>query len=81
MTKGEFVLVCTLGGYCGKHAAEEYAKDRNELTDDDIIEVYRQEQEKQSRIDADRDRFGKYQGTKSTKRYYHRRILTEREGS
>lgn len=41
MTKEEFIANCRSLGYCSKTTAEAYCKDKDELTDDDYIEVYR----------------------------------------
>ena len=41
MTKDEFIKSACKMGYCNKKEAEEYCKDREELTEDDYIEVYR----------------------------------------
>lgn len=67
MTQTEFIRLCTLCGYCKKRTATAYAKDRENLSEHDFEEVYRIEQAKQSRLEADRERFKNYQGTKSTK--------------
>ena len=41
MNKPEFVKCCHDGGYCDKKTAEEYAKNKDEFTEDDLIAVYR----------------------------------------
>ena len=41
MTKAEFIKSASKMGYCTKEEAEEYCKNRDELTEDDYIEVYR----------------------------------------
>lgn len=41
MTKAEFIKNACKMGYCNKKEAEEYCKDREELTEEDYIEVYR----------------------------------------
>ena len=41
MTKAEFIKNACQMGYCTKKQAEEYCKDKDDLTEDDYIEVYR----------------------------------------
>lgn len=41
MTKEEFVKNCCSLGYCTRVTAQAYCKDKEELTDDDYVEVYR----------------------------------------
>lgn len=41
MTKEEFIQNASSLGYCSKKVAEEYCKDRDELTEDDYIAVFR----------------------------------------
>lgn len=41
MTKEEFIKNCQSLGYCTKKDAEKYCEGKDELTDDDFIEVYR----------------------------------------
>ena len=41
MNKSEFLKCCHDSGYCDKPTAEEYAKDKDEFTEDDLIKVYR----------------------------------------
>lgn len=44
MTKDEFIKTACKMGYCNKKEAEEYCKDKDELTEDDYIEVYRRDE-------------------------------------
>lgn len=66
MTKDDFIRLCTSGGYAYKKLAKEYAENHEELTDDDLEEVYR--------MSCKRERVGEsgkwrvYQGVKCTKR-------------
>ena len=46
MTKDEFIKTACKMGYCNKKEAEQYCKDKDELTDDDYIEVYRKRESK-----------------------------------
>lgn len=41
MTKAEFLKRCHDNKYCDKKTAEEYAKDKTEFSEDDLIAVYR----------------------------------------
>ena len=41
MTKEEFIKNCRSMGYCSKEIATKYCEGKEELTDDDYIEVYR----------------------------------------
>lgn len=41
MTKDEFIKCCHSLGYCSKTEAEKYCEGKDELTDDDFIEVHR----------------------------------------
>lgn len=41
MMKSEFLKCCHDIGYCDKPTAEEYAKNKDEFTEDDLIAVYR----------------------------------------
>lgn len=41
MTKTEFITNASKMGYCTKKQAQDYCKDKEVLTDDDYIEVYR----------------------------------------
>lgn len=41
MTKSEFLKRCHDSGYCDKKTAEEYAKNKDEFTEGDLIAVYR----------------------------------------
>lgn len=41
MKPKEFVRICVLCGYASKKAAEEYSKDKTNLTEDDLMEVFR----------------------------------------
>ena len=41
MTKDEFIENACKMGYCNKKQAEEYCKDKETLTDDDYIGVFR----------------------------------------
>lgn len=40
MTKEEFIKSCQSLGYCTKKEAEKYCEGKDELTDDDFIEVH-----------------------------------------
>ena len=39
MTKSEFLKRCHDSGYCDKKTAEEHAKNKDEFTEDDLIEA------------------------------------------
>ena len=41
MTKGEFIKTACKMGYCTEKQAEKYSEGKDELTEDDFIEVYR----------------------------------------
>lgn len=41
MTKDEFIKNASSLGYCTKEQAKEYCKDKDELTEDDYIRVFR----------------------------------------
>ena len=41
MTREKFIETCVSSGYCSRRVAREYAGDREDLTDDDFVEVYR----------------------------------------
>ena len=47
MTKEEFIKNCQSLGYCTKKEAEKYCEGKDELTDDDFIEVHRSAKEYQ----------------------------------
>lgn len=44
MNKEEFIKIAPKMGYCSKQVAEEYCKDKDTLTDDDFIGVYRMQE-------------------------------------
>lgn len=44
MNKAEFIKIAPKMGYCSKQVAEEYCKDKDTLTDDDFIGVYRMQE-------------------------------------
>lgn len=74
MTKDEFVKNACRMGYCTKQIAERYARGKEELTDDDYIEVFRISEEIYGRGN---DGLRKYGNGKSTKSY---RPYTDHEG-
>ena len=41
MTKDEFIKNCKSLGYCTEEQAEKYCEDKDELTENDYVEVYR----------------------------------------
>ena len=68
MNKDEFVNNACKMGYCDKKTAERYAEGKDELTDDDYIEVYRLMQKREV---TSSDGFHQYDrnGGKTTKSY------------
>lgn len=46
MTKSQFIAGCIMCGYCTKKTAEQYAADKDELTEADFEEAYRIERER-----------------------------------
>ena len=69
MTDKEFIDACRMGGYCRKKTAEKYIADSDKQTfdTDDIIKVFRLEQNKEEAKLAHEERFRPYQGTYTTK--------------
>lgn len=69
MDRDDFVKRCVYGGYCSKVFAQNYAKDKTELSEDDIAEAGR----KNERIIDIRNHliesgvFREYEGERSTK--------------
>lgn len=68
MTRDQFARICEQMGYCSRLVAEVYATTRDELTDADFEEVWRQVQTKPC---AFLDRMGLVQGAHTTKRFMH----------
>jgi hypothetical protein len=68
MTKDEFIQNCRSLGYCSKITAEAYCRDKEELTDDDYIQVYRIAEKIERRGSDGLHSYGKY-GGKTTKTY------------
>lgn len=69
MNKDEFVRNAVKSGYCSKKIAEQYAEGKDELTDDDYIEVYRKAQKIERHGSDGLHRYGR-NGGKSTKSWY-----------
>lgn len=76
MTPDQFARSCALMGYCPRKFAEKYTTGRDELTDDDYIEVFRRYQRHLDIKSGEIERshglrkyyYGKFRG-KTTKRY------------
>ena len=68
MLRDEFIRKASRMGYCTKKQAEKYAKNQDEFTESDFIEVFEMAQaEESARIRHDRELpFG----GRTTKRYY-----------
>lgn len=47
MNKAEFIKIAPKMGYCTKQVAEEYCKDKDTLTDDDFIGVWRMQENRE----------------------------------
>ena len=69
MTKEEFVKNCCSLGYCTKITAEAYCRDKEELTDDDYIEVYRLGEKIERKLARDGTHSYGRNGARTTKRY------------
>ena len=68
MNKDEFLLRCKNEGYCRSKTAKKYAKGKDVFTEDDIISVFRMEQQQISAQESHDKRFRNYQGARCTKR-------------
>jgi hypothetical protein len=71
MDKESFINQCVEIGYCSKKTAEMYCKDKNNLTEDDFIEVFRIV-ERAKEVAATIDKYRKVEGVKTTKVYEHK---------
>lgn len=72
MTEQEFKDLCHDLGYCTKKTAEKYIAETKKETFDgnDVIEVYRIEQNAESAKAGYAEKFRYYQGVLSTKRFH-----------
>lgn len=70
MTKEEFIKNCCSLGYCTKITAEAYCRDKEELTDDDYIEVYRLGEKIERKLARDGTKSYGRHGGRTTKHYY-----------
>ena len=68
MNRDEFIRTACQSGYCNKKQAEEYAKDKDEFTIDDYIEVHRKAQKIERHGSDGLHRCGS-NGGKTTKTY------------
>ena len=66
MTKAEFIKTACAMGYCNKKQAEKYCEGKDELTEDDYIEVYRKRESETRRGTCRSLGDGAY----TSKRYY-----------
>jgi hypothetical protein len=73
MTKDEFIATCINGGYCSKKVAEVYYQGKDNLTDNDLIEVYRIRDRKITvkELAIKNEKYHNVEGTKTTKFYKH----------
>jgi hypothetical protein len=69
MTREEFVKNCCSIGYCTKVTAEAYSRDKDVLTDDDYIEVYRMAERIEKKLNGDGTRSYGRHGARSTKHF------------
>ena len=69
MTKDEFVEVCVKCGYAKRKNAEVYAESKEELTFDDIVEVYRLNERIIELSKGHDDRTRILNGAKTTKKF------------
>ena len=73
MTKEEFVKNCCSLGYCTRVTAQAYARDKDVLTDEDYVEVYRLGEKIEHKFARDGTQsYGRY-GGRTTKHYYRDR--------
>lgn len=70
MTKEEFVKNCCSLGYCTKITAEAYVRDKEVLTDDDYIEVYRLAEKIEKKLYRDGTQSYGRNGARTTKHYF-----------
>jgi hypothetical protein len=69
MDREEFITLCSTSGYSSVKTATEYAKDKDVLSENDIIEVYRINERKIYLKNKINDpKFRDYMGVKTTKR-------------
>ena len=76
MTKKEFIRLAVDCGYCNKRKAMNYAKGRNEFTDDDFVKVGQEFESAQNAKDKHnaKGKFGyryMYQLNGATTKHYH----------
>jgi hypothetical protein len=71
MDKKTFINKCLQSGYCSRKAAEKYCKSKNNLTENDFIEVYRIAEHAREMTFCN-DKYHKVEGAKTTKIYIHR---------
>lgn len=72
MNREEFFAAVMASGYAWKKTAVKYAEERDTFTDDDLIEVYRLEQNAKESIRRDQEKYRfMFGGDKTTKRYTH----------
>lgn len=72
MNREEFFAAVKASGYAWKKTAVKYAEGRDTFTEDDLIEVYRIEQNAKESIRSDQEKYRfMFGGDKTTKRYTH----------
>jgi hypothetical protein len=71
MNKEVFINQCVQSGYCSRKMAEMYCKNKESLTDNDFIEVFRIV-ERAKEVAVCIDKYHKVEGVKTTKIYEHR---------
>lgn len=90
MNKAQFIAGCVMCRYCSKETAKTYAADRDEFTDADFEEVWRIQNDRESKAEArkarENSRYSIGDGCRASKKYYHGLGdkygvgVTEREG-
>ena len=70
MNRDEFIKICQQSGYACKRVAEEYCKDKKELNEDDLREVWLINQRRLAIQNNEHDKRLRYfEGCKTTKKF------------